>query len=161
MVAPALSSSFRPSDAAQPENCTERFGKSSNIVRMPAADRPLTGDQMATLTASLIAATFPGRSENEVCDRAAQALQVNASTIRNLLRKRTREPSARIVLTCMSIMAASGRDPLAIIGPHLPALQRALANATPMSVGGSVTGNPPPEVPTAARSSLAGRPFSE
>lgn len=153
MVALARLSSSRP-PALRPDDATTRPAKSGRILGFPTPDRPLTCEGAAIIAARLVSAAFPGPSENAVCIRAASILGVSENTVRRILRRETQEPSARIVLTCMSIMAATGRDPLAILGPHLPALQRALANPSRAGDGpASVTGG------NSAPVSLPGRVF--
>lgn len=79
-------------------------------------DRIICGDTAARSAAKLIAATFPGRSENDVCQRAAQSLGVGENTIRRILRRETKSASWALMLRCISICAAQGKDPAEIIG---------------------------------------------
>lgn len=90
--------------------------KSGKIIRLPAPERVIDGMDAANAASRLIAATFPGRSENEVCITAALALGVAEQTVRRILRCETKDASWRVMARCMIFLAAQGKDPLVVIG---------------------------------------------
>jgi hypothetical protein len=95
----------------------DRPAESCRIVRADfRPERVIEGMDAARAAARLIAATFPGASENAVCIAAARALGVSENTIRAILRCQTKDASWRVMSRCMVFLAAQGKDPLAVIG---------------------------------------------
>lgn len=98
-------------------HATDASSKSGRILRPDfAPDRVIDGMDAAKAAAKLIAAAFPGRSENEVCERAAHALATSEQTIRRILRCETKDASWRVMSRCMVFLAAQGKNPIAVIG---------------------------------------------
>ena len=96
---------------------TVQCPKSGSIARPDfRPERVISGMDAAKAAAALIWATFPGRSENEVCAKAAMALGASDQTIRRILHCETKDASWRVMSRCMVFLAGQGKDPLAVIG---------------------------------------------
>lgn len=76
---------------------------SAEIVRFPKAKLPDQVDDFGRSCAKLIWATFPGRSQNAVCEEAAQWLGVSPDTIDRILSQRTKHPDPRVMFACLAI----------------------------------------------------------
>lgn len=77
--------------------------KAAEIVRFPKAKLPPNVDDFCRSCARLIWATFPGRSQNAVCEEAAQWLGVSPDTIDRILSLRTKHPDPRVMFACLAI----------------------------------------------------------
>ena len=86
-----------------PNDSAGLFRKSAAIARFPKAKLPDSVDDFGKACARLIEMTFPGRSQNAICEKAAQALQTSPDTIDRILGKRTKHPDPRIMFLCLAI----------------------------------------------------------
>jgi len=77
--------------------------KSAEIATFPKAKLPAAVEDFGRSCAKLIWATFPGRSQNAVCEEAAQWLCVSPDTIDRILGNRTKHPDPRIMFLCLAI----------------------------------------------------------
>lgn len=73
--------------------------RKADILRpiFPQNAREIAQDHAATI----IAAAFPGPSENAICDLAASRLGCDPSTIRGILRKETKRPDFTLIFVAM------------------------------------------------------------
>jgi hypothetical protein len=94
-----------PRSFADPENkvTSEQFRKAAEIVPLGKTRLPALVEPFDVSCAKLIAATFPGRSQNAVCEAAAMALGVSPDTIDRILGKRTKHPDPRLMFLCLGI----------------------------------------------------------
>lgn len=84
--------------------------RKSEVVRpiFPDKAREVAIEHAATI----IAAAFPGSSENAVCDLASAALQCDPSTIRSILRKETKRVDFGLVFAALHFI----KDPWSLPG---------------------------------------------
>jgi hypothetical protein len=73
--------------------------RKADVIRpiFPQNAREIAQDHAATI----IAAAFPGPSENAICDLAASRLGCDPSTIRGILRKETKRPDFTLIFVAM------------------------------------------------------------
>ena len=77
--------------------------KSAEIATFPKAKLPGSVDDFSRSCARLLWATFPGRSQNAVCEEAARWLGVSPDTVDRILGQRTKHPDPRIMFLCLGI----------------------------------------------------------
>ena len=73
------------------------------IAVFPKAKLPAQIDDFARASAKLIWETFPGRSQNAVCQLASQHLGVSPDTIDRILSGVTRHIDPRVMFLCLGI----------------------------------------------------------
>ena len=73
------------------------------IATFPKAKLPAAVEDFSRSCAKLIWATFPGRSQNAVCEAASHALGVSPDTIERVLGGRTKHPDPRVMFACLAI----------------------------------------------------------
>lgn len=118
----AVLSADRLSDAslAAPSVATSVNSEPSRIVAaiatFPKAKLPAAVEDFGRSCAKLLWATFPGRSQNAVCEAASHALGVSPDTIERVLAGRTKHPDPRVMFACLAIYQSKTGKPWPIGG---------------------------------------------
>lgn len=75
----------------------------AEIARFPRARLPDAVEDFGRVCARMIWAAFPGRSQNAVCEAAAQATGASPDTFERILSGKTRHPDPRLMFVVLAI----------------------------------------------------------
>ena len=84
----------------------EPLGKAAEILTFPKAKLPAQVEDFGKACAKMIWATFPGRSQWDVCQQAAMHLGTSPDTIERILSGKTKHPDPRLMFAVLPIYQA-------------------------------------------------------
>lgn len=84
----------------------ESIGRSAEIHTFTRAKLPAQVDDFGRACAKMIWATFPGRSQWDVCLQAAMHLGTSPDTVERILQGKTKHPDPRLMFAVLPIYQA-------------------------------------------------------
>jgi hypothetical protein len=94
----------------------EALRTSAEIATFPRARLPEAVEDFGRVCARMIWATFPGRSQNAVCEAAAMATGASPDTFDRILSGKTRHPDPRLMFVVLAIYQTRTGQALSIGG---------------------------------------------